>query len=185
MCMRILFALIASTVLMGCTSAPIVDGPLFQALEPPPDGYARVYLFRPGFSQVSVGDTPALSINKNEVANLIYESYLSLALAPGTHTISLKPTLVDSSVWNVDYEFSVEAGRTYFVAVWNSVNADGGRPVWIPVLPIPGTPILLMREGRIGGNTGIRVESVAEGDALPVLRELRLVKPKQEIFPRP
>lgn len=185
MSIHLCFALLFSAVLMGCTTAPTVEGPSFRALEPPPDGSARVYLFRPGFSQVSRRDAPALFINNIEVANLSYDSYVPLAFGPGTHAISLKPTLMDSSVWNVDYEFSVEAGRTYFVAVWNTVDARGGIPVMVPILPIPGTHLLLVQEGRIGGNTGVRIEFVAEGEALPVLREMRLVKPKQEIFLRP
>jgi Protein of unknown function (DUF2846) len=182
---RSLFVLTALSVLVGCTAAPIIDGPVFSALEPPGDGYARVYLFRPGFSRVSRGDAPVLLINNTEVGNLLYESYLPFAFGPGTHRISLKPTLMDSSAWKIDYDFSVQPGRTYYLAVWNTVDAAGGIPVWIPLLPIPGTHLILVQEGRIGGNTGVRLEFVAEEEALPVLREMRLIKPKQDVFLRP
>jgi hypothetical protein len=181
---RSLSVVTALSFLVAC-AAPSVDGPVFGTLEPPGDGYARVYLFRPGFSRISRSDTPALFINDIEVGSLVYESYLSLAFGPGTHRISLKPTLMDSSVWKIDYDFSVQAGRTYFLAAWNTVDAAGGIPVWIPVLPIPGTHLLLVQEGRIGGNTGVRLQFVGEDEALPVLRELRLVKPKQDVFLRP
>jgi len=180
---RSFFVLIALSALAGCAAAPTVDGPIFRALEPPADGYARVYLFRPGFSQVSRGDTPTLLIDNIEVGNVLYESYLPFAFGPGTHRLSLKPTLLDSSIWKVDYEFSVQAGRTYYLAVWNTVTAEGGIPVRIPVLPIPGTYLFFMQDaGRIGGNTGVRIEFVAEEEALPVIRELRLVKPRQDEF---
>lgn len=181
--LRSLAVLACTSFFLGCVSAPTIDGPLFRSLEPPDDGHARVYLFRPGFSQVSRGDSPAILIDEVEVGKLLYEGYLPLSFGPGAHRISLKPAFIDSSVWNVEYAFSVDAGHTYFLAVWNTVNAEGGRPVWIPVLPIPGANLFLVYEGRIGGNTGVRLEFVPEGDALPVLREMRLVKPRQAVFP--
>jgi hypothetical protein len=42
-----------------------------------------------------------------------------------------------------------------------------------------------VEERQIGGNTGVHLELVAEEEALPVMRELRLVKPKQDVFLRP
>ena len=167
---------------MSVGAPPTVDGPLFRTHEPPADGLTRVYLFRPGFSRVSSGDTPAVIVNGIEIANLLYESYLPLAFKPGTHRLSLKPTLTDSAVWKVDYDFSVDPGRTYYLAVWNTVDASGGTRVFVPILPIPGANLLLVQEGRIGGNTGVSVEFVSEKEALPALREMRLVQPKRDTF---
>ena len=177
---RILAIALVVLAVAGCVAPPVIDGPLFRAHEPPDAGYARVYLFRPGFSRVSSGDAPALLINDIEVGNLLYESYLPFAFGPGTHRISLKPTFLDSSVWKADYEFSVESGRTYFLAVWNTVDATSGTRMWIPV-PIPGA-IVFLQPGQVGDNTGVRLEFVAEQEALPVIRELRLVRPKREVF---
>ena len=163
-------------MLTGCATTSI-NSPSFVDIQPPTSGFARLYIFRPGFSQLSRGESPTLLINEKEVGRLSNESYVSLMYRPGAYKISLRPNFLESSVWDASTQISLEPDKTYFLAIWNNTESTKG----IGFVPVLGkNPILLALPADSARNTNIRFEFVQEHDAVPVLNGMSLISSKQE-----
>lgn len=175
----VVLMLFTTASLAGCASASVSTSMRFQKTEAPSVGFAQLYVFRPGFTTVLRRDAPAFLINDKEVFSLAYESYTSLMLEPGQYSVSLKPHFMESDVWNDGAVLTVEADKTYFLAIWNNVdyvNEISFRPV------MGATPLLIPLRMQRTRNTGINFELVLENEATPVLEGMSYVAPHQGTF---
>jgi len=175
--MRLALAIACFALLVvGGYSIAAGDKRIYKGSEPPPKGYARLYVFRPGFSDVSRNDNPILSVNGVPTAELAYETFTSLIMDPGTHEVSTTPNAGESDAWNGSFRISVGADETYFLAVWNDIRVGAGSLSGVtPYLGLLGAVI-----DHSASSTAVRFEVVNEKDAASVLRELSYVAPKNE-----
>lgn len=166
----------------GCASAPhtanLTENYFQRALSPLP-GHALLYIFRPGFSKVSIADSPSVSVNGKEVFSLSFESYLNLNLQPGTYRIALSPRSSDSPVWNAASDIRVESGKTYYLAIWN--NTETSSSTGIAFIP-GGIPLVIPINSTSVRNRQVRFEEVVEEEALPVIEHCRLAKSTGDVF---
>ena len=147
-------------------------GELFRGVELPPEGTSRVYIFRPGFSRVSEGDSPTLIIDEKEVARLSVESYTEVIVKPGSYTISLKPNAFESQVWAGTWRLNAEGAQIYFLAVWNDIEHYSS----FTLAPMAGGAFLLLPASGVR-NTALRFELVSKDDALPVISQQTYLPP--------
>lgn len=97
-------------------------------------------------------------------------------LEPGQYSVSLKPHFMESDVWDSGTVLTVEADKTYFLAIWNNVdyvNEISLRPVMGP------TPFLLPLRTQHTRDTSINFELVLESEAAPILAGMSYVPPHQ------
>lgn len=147
-------------------------GELFRGVEAPPEGGARVYIFRPGFSRVSESDSPTLLIDGKEIARLSVQSYTDVTVKPGSYVVSLKPNTFESRVWTGAWSLKAEGGQVYFLAIWNNTETYSS----FALAPMPGGWFMPLStiETR---NKSIRFELVSKDDALPVISQQTYVPP--------
>jgi Protein of unknown function (DUF2846) len=163
----------------------------FRGVEAAPASQSRIYLFRPAFSFTErKQDTPTCSIDGSVALMLAYGTFTSLSLPPGRHVLSLVPGDRDAPLWRSDFEFNVEAGRVYFVAVWLDLEIREQRqfklmPLLLPTargglafipIPAPGT-----RTTIDAGH--VRIEVVSEDDARLALHGARYVAARENVPP--
>jgi len=156
--------------LAGCVSYPAPVEADFRGLEDPKPGLAKVYLFRPAFSEVSRGDSPKVQIDENVHFRLSYGSYVPLDMTPGKHEIAFSHNFSESYVWDASFAFSVEKDTTYFLAVWNEVNY--GKRISFNFVSGP-YPFILPLQSVEGRDVALRFELVPKEDALPILEQSR------------
>jgi hypothetical protein len=110
----------------------------FRGVEAAPASQSRIYLFRPAFSFTErKQDTPTCSIDGSVALMLAHGTFTSLSLPPGRHVLSLVPGDRDAPLWRSDFEFNVDAGRVYFVAVWLDLEIREQRQFKLMPLLLP------------------------------------------------
>ena len=172
---RVAIALAMSPAVVSCASPPSSQpgAPKFVAPAQPPSGKARLYVFRPGFSDSFKRETPTLTVNGLDISALPHESYIELDLPPGRYAASLKPGRFDAKQWSSMTSFTLDTGKIYFLAIWMNFSTERGVS-WVA---LPGGPVPLL---PISSNSvradGPRYEFVPEDQALPVLVGLPVVQ---------
>ena len=162
----------------------------FRGVEAAPAGQSRIYLFRPAFSFTErKQDTPTCTIDGSQALALAHGTFTSLPLPPGRHVLSLFPGDRDAPLWRSEFEFNVDTGRVYFVAVWVDLEIREQRQVMLMPLspgglvfiPIPLPPA---RTTRITVNAGrVRIEVVSEDDAKVALYGARYARATANVPP--
>lgn len=94
--------------LVGCAST----APRFTTAEPPSSGYARLYVFRPGFNDEKRDEVLSLALNGASVFRVAHESFSHISLAPGSYVATVRPGERQSKLWSGSTRFSVEADQT-------------------------------------------------------------------------
>lgn len=160
----------------ACRSTPTPVAADFRGIHAPPGDKAELYLLRPAFNELAHADVPMFDVDATTSVALAFGAYAELELAPGDHRLVVRPGLHGADIWNGEFGFSVAAGQTYFLAVWNGVDFAATAPQFVP---IPGRlPFLFpMRPIGFTKNTALRMELVNQDDALPVLRQSRYTAP--------
>lgn len=147
------------------------DKRLLSAKETPPVGYARLYIFRPDFSDVSRDENPTVTIDGIEVLQLAHKTYTSILLRPGAYEIATAPGAGEAGFWNGKLRISVELDRKHYLAIWNEVQVGAGSLSAItPYLGLLG--VAMDNSVR---STAVRFEIVTEADALPVMKDLAYI----------
>jgi hypothetical protein len=138
-------------------------------------GQARLYVFRPYFSDLLVRERPTLLINGEPKSLLGYDQYDSYALPPGEHIVSLQPSNSESTIWQSRHAVQVEAGKTYFLALWNANDSDARSeltfiPIGRSVMPMPIS---------VGGlkSVAVRYEVLSYEQAVEALRQTHRALP--------
>jgi len=151
------------------------DKRALNAAELPPAGYARLYVFRPDFSDVSREDSPVLMIDGTEVVKLAHKAYTSVVLRPGSHELATAPSVGEAGFWNGKLQISVQADTRHFVAVWNDFQVGAGSLSSItPYLGLLGVAM----DSSVR-STAVRFELINEDDALAAIRELSFLPPSR------
>jgi hypothetical protein len=88
---------------------------------------ARLYIFRPDISVRSKEDEPTLIIDNLHEMKLSRWSYANFVLPLGKHRFKLISGKSDSDIWNMEGEFDAKAAGRYYLAIWNSLSAEGGE----------------------------------------------------------
>lgn len=130
--------------LCGCASTPAptavarcpaVDGSnnvlCFVEPEKAPAGQARLYIFRPDFSELNQQDRPLLTIDGSVEIRLPLRSYSYVDLGMGHHTYRLTPGAGDSTIWNLDGAFDISADGPFYLAVWNADVSTAKSPDYV------------------------------------------------------
>ena len=104
---RFFLALVLAVSAVACATAP---GPLFQEVRAAAPDSGNIYVFRRDRMYGS-GESWAVSLDKKPVGDLFNASFLVLDVAPGKHTVKIRPGLSTG----YERELSVENGKTYFV----------------------------------------------------------------------
>jgi len=147
--------------------------------ESPEKGYARLYVFRPGFSEDLREESPVVMVNGSAAFQLPYKSYSSLMLKPGAHEISTRPNTEESEIWNGRIKMSLDEDRVYFLAVWNDTTFGAGSLGAVtPYLGLLG--VLMDQTER---SMGVRFELVTEKDAAASLKGMSHVPSRLEEKP--
>lgn len=165
-------ALFTCLLIAGCATPPLAGGVAFQKVEAPPNGFARLYILRPGFTTTGSDDQPTLHINTQAQGFLGADRYTEVVLPPGRHVISLTPRPFEPSFWNANTSVTLEANTTYFLALWNATESVSG----VQVAPGMGVPFLLLPASGTR-STGVRFELIREEDAVPVLQGMQHIPP--------
>jgi hypothetical protein len=157
---------------MGCAVSPqVIYGEPFEHPARASKSFARLYVFRPDFSERNRADEPVLIIDGNLTSVLSVDSYADLELSPGSHTVSVKPGPFSSSIWNGEIVVSLEPDSVSFLAVWNTTESVAGYAnIFIPgpsPLLVPVVPVVSSR------SSGVALELVKEGDAMPHMKGRR------------
>ena len=118
-----------------------------------------------------------LLIDGKELGPLQFRSYTDVNLKPGSYTVALRPSGLDSRIWQGDWRMTVEAGRVYFLALWNDVEHYRGTTL-VPL----GSGVFLPMGSNEVRNSAVRSELVAEADAIPVMSELTYFAPRTAGF---
>ena len=99
---------IAALGLSGCATAP---GPQFAGLGAVPTGNASVYIYRKA-ALFAVGQSFKVDIDKAPAGAIFNASYLLAQVAPGAHTVTVKP---GGMAKDFSLDINAEAGKNYFV----------------------------------------------------------------------
>jgi len=170
----------------ACSAAANGDSELDR---PVPAGHARLYLLRPPFSDVSRTDKPLLTINGAEIMQLSYGTYSSLILKPGTYELITSPGPGEANFWKSGVTLSVEADKTYFLAIWNEIRVGGSSGATEAANRTAG--VFGAAAGVIGAlvglatdnsaeSVGVRYEIVSKADVVTILGDLSYVPSKTE-----
>jgi hypothetical protein len=73
---------LASLLISACAAT----GPLYEELPPPPDGYARIVIYR-AYAFASGAHSSPFEIDKKHVADLRNDGYTYVLVRPGAHTL--------------------------------------------------------------------------------------------------
>ena len=157
---------------MGCTVPPqVIYGERFERPVRASTGFARLYVFRPEFSERNRADEPVLIIDGNLTSVLSIDSYADLELSPGSHKVSVRPGPFSSSIWDGEIVVALAPESVSFLAVWNTTEPVTGysnifMPGPLPLL-VPVMPVVRSR------SSGVALELVQEGDAVPHMKGKR------------
>ena len=165
--------------LSGCVTTGFRTTEKFADAQPPHPGYARLYIFRPGFSEKSSSDAPLVTIDGQPSFSLANESYSTVSLKGGSHNIRLMPQNFDSAIWQTETEIKVKTGEVHFLAIWN--NTEYRKTIGFILLPGSALPVLPLPTESLR-NKNIRFETVSESDALPVIQQCVFVKPVSDVI---
>ena len=164
----------------------------FVQPESAPPGKARLYVFRPDFSEQRQQDRPLLTIDDAFEISLPLRSYSFVDLPMGHHTYRLTPGPADAPIWDMQGAFEISADGPFYLAAWNtdisteqspdyaSYGKDLAVATTIGVLTATLTggfaffPAPTMHSKATEGATEARMELIAEDQALQFLRECEL-----------
>ncbi len=176
---------IAALILGACASpgsrpAANIGDPSFLPKAPPP-GRARLYLFRPEIPEGRSQESPLVVIDGKPTFALDLLSYSDQELAAGEHVISIRPGPNESEKWAGEHRFTMAAGGTYFMAIWEDTKYAQTYDVY--TLPLHGVPIPIPlpsrgKEHRVAD--GVRFEEASQDDALFYLRQRRPAAPLRD-----
>jgi len=137
----------------------------------PPEGHARLYVFRPDVSSMGRHDSPALWMNGQEVAKLDHKTYVDVLVRPGPVRFELKPSVFASASWFVSGTISAREGQKLYLAIWTT--GEGGSNKGMGLVPVFGSALPLM---PVPTQTPVRMrvlhELVDEADALEAMQGL-------------
>jgi hypothetical protein len=175
-------ALLVCTVLVACAtqrSEILPPPPPFEVVSAPTDR-AVIYFFRPTLDSTGATVTPALIINRQEVARMSASSYVQIRLQAGAHLVELRPAHERESAWAAKVKLCVRAGVNYFAAIWNQAQPSGNRPTTI-VVPIGGGGFfpMFIGQGRTSGS--VVFEMVAQEIGAESLAGLTLASQPVEV----
>ncbi|URI06294.1 DUF2846 domain-containing protein [Aquincola tertiaricarbonis] len=168
--------------LAGCATSPPKSPPTPVTIRTPSASSALLYLFRPTLDSTGRGAAPLLLADDRPLVPLAHGSYVVLALGPGGHVFELRPTSEREASWAARTAFCVNAGQTYFAAVWNQEQPTGlTTTVVVPMggvfLPLPIGP-----SARRPAVTFEVVPQDVGAEALADLRELK-IPPVTDLLP--
>jgi hypothetical protein len=154
---------------------------------------ARLYVFRPDFSNLWTKDQPVLTIDDSLETVVSRLTYSRFDLPMGHHTFRLAPASKDSKVWDLQGAFEVSEEGLFYLAIWNtdpspwtngasgSYGKDLATATTVGVLTaaitggfaiIPMRPLAITRSGK---NPGVaRFELIREDQALEFIRQCEL-----------
>jgi len=167
---KLALALLGSARLLGHAVAAD-KAAVFSRPTNPPEGHARLYVFRPDVSSMGRHDSPALWLNNREVAKLDHKTYVDVLVRPGPVAFELKPSVFAPSSWLVGGTLNAREGQKLYLAIWTageggSNNGMGLAPVFggaLPLMPVPTQTTVRMR---------VLHELVDEADALEAMQGL-------------
>lgn len=175
LCSLLLLAMAIS--LAACqTPAPEVERPPVPIAKPA-EGTALMYFFRPELDKVARSDRPTLFLNERKVANLAYASYTFVSLDPGKSRLRMMARPGEAAAWNTELEFEVQAGKTYFVGVWNTNQPGAARMT--PIF-LPGLVVFVPIGGGVKGEQLVQFEPVPDDVGRRALRGLQHVSAPPE-----
>jgi hypothetical protein len=176
--------LLALVFLSGCSSTPQLTGPRFEAVERPNPGLARLYLFRPGFTEQLAKESPWVAVADTQIVQLAHEGFTSITLRPGKYEIAIRPAPGQSDLWKVSAEITAEPDKTYFVAVWMDQSGFAAPSMFF--VPVGGFPVPIRTNSfrTIQRASAARMELVSQEQAVPVLQDLRYLAPANSAAPR-
>jgi len=175
----VFFALLliaALLALSGCAAPDHTDRPDFVSSQAPAPGLARMYIFRPAFTdQPFYSHAPVLRANGQPLAAFPTGKYISVQLQPGLHAFTLEPGAGGSALWRASFRVKAEAGQTLYLGFWMGRGFERapaavealGRAFFIfsIVPPVQNEP------------NQLRLEPMEKGDAEPMLRECDRMTP--------
>ena len=182
-----------STVVRHCPDyGPSNTRQCFVQPESAPPGKARLYVFRPDFSEQRQQDRPLLTIDDSFGISLPLRSYSFVDLPMGHHTYRLTPGPADAAIWDLQGAFEISADGPFYLAVWNtdiageqsSDYAAYGKDlavstaIGVLTAALSGGfaffPTPTMHSKSTGMTTEARMELIAADQALQFLRECEL-----------
>lgn len=163
---------VATFISAGCaiTQQPRPEFPRgepFVGVEAPPAGFARVYVFRPDFTDVLVEERPTLIVNGQERCLLAIGQYDSALLPPGQHRVSLAPGNGESDTWKSEYLLTLSPDSVSFLAIWNKVDSYFRSE--LALIPIKGAIFPMPMNVAGSKSVGVRYELVPQDEALTAL----------------
>lgn len=151
-------------LLAGCASDP-VTGPAFVAATQPPEGHARVFVFRvdPQHSLSTVD----LALDGRGAGRLRNREYVAFDLLPGIHRLDFRQRGLAFASWGWNrQQLRVRSGETVYLEISVRMSAQ----------PLPGAGQDLEIQGRTGGSASenVFIQRRSEADALPILADTTL-----------
>lgn len=143
-------------------------------LEAAPPAMARLYIFRAGAGGHLVRESPQLQLDSKKVVDLAAESYSSIAIEPGGHTLTLKPNEFEARSWSSAIRFDARPGHFYFLSIFKEYEPVGAAR---PMPPAQAAVPLMSRPGQSVRAAGVSFEFVDQIDAVKVLPGLTYLRP--------
>jgi hypothetical protein len=128
---------------------------------------ARLYVFRPDFTEHLIEQRPTLLVNGNKRCLLAIGQFDTMLLPPGSHKVALEPGPGESALWRSEYLLTLAPDSVSFLAVWNRVESSL-HEAWI-VVPVAGLFVPQKMNYDHSTTLGVRYEQVAQDDALAAL----------------
>lgn len=117
--MRPSLFLLLTALLLGCAA----QGPIYQAPNEPPIGYANLVIYRLPTLQGSAWGTD-FHVDEKEVANLRVSGYTRILVKSGTHAVRMG---------TLQLSLDAQSGKTYFVRYGSEIGS---------ILMVGKTPIV-------------------------------------------
>lgn len=157
----------------------------FKHPENPAGEAARIYVFRPNFTNMGLSDSPRIHFDKQYEVVLPVLKYSTFNVGLGHHDFTMSSSPGDKYQWNVAGSINIDKPGVYYMAVWNSriptgASPKGTKPYYlVNVGPYPTVsyynPPPPLYKGPYGSKPNI--EFISESDALDVLYTCELVQP--------
>ncbi|MEZ4332030.1 MAG: DUF2846 domain-containing protein [Myxococcota bacterium] len=156
--------ILALGLLAGCASDP-ATGPAFVAATQPPEGHARVFVFRidPQHSLSNVD----LALDERDAGRLRNREYVAFDLLPGIHRLDFRQRGLAFASWGWNrQQLRLHAGETVYLEISVRMSAQ----------PLPGAGQDLEIQGRTSGSASenVFIQRRTEVDALPILADTTL-----------
>ena len=143
-------------------------------LEAAPPAMARLYIFRAGAGGHLARESPRLQLDGKKVVELAAESYSSIAIEPGSHTLTLKPNEFEARSWNSAIKFDARPGHFYFLSIFKEYEPVGAAR---SIPPAQAFVPLISRPGHSVRAAGVSFEFVDQIEAVKVLPGLSYQRP--------